>query len=131
MGKCKNCGIKLIKSQKVYCDNSCQQKYLFESKTIIKFEGGLISHQNTIRKVLKYKYGAFCYECNQGEIWNGKDLTLQVDHIDGDSDNNKPNNLRLLCPNCHTQTPTFSTRQKKDAKRNRYLRSYKGTVAQG
>ena len=51
---------------------------------------------------------------------------MQLDHIDGNSDNNFLDNLRLLCPNCHTQTETFSTRQKKNTVRNRYLRKSKG-----
>jgi hypothetical protein len=40
----------------------------------------------------------------------GHDLSLELDHIDGDSTNNTPGNLRFLCPNCHSQTPTFRGR---------------------
>jgi hypothetical protein len=49
-----------------------------------------------------------CEGCGLGPMWNGKKLTLQLDHVDGDNSNNARINLRLLCPNCHTQTPTFS-----------------------
>ncbi len=38
----------------------------------------------------------------------GKPIPLQIDHIDGNSDNNTEDNFRLLCPNCHAQTPTYS-----------------------
>lgn len=48
-----------------------------------------------------------CAECGMSPEWNGKPLTLQVDHIDGDRFNNVLENLRFLCPNCHTQTETF------------------------
>ncbi len=48
-----------------------------------------------------------CKLCNQGPIWNGKPLILHLDHIDGDPMNNELKNLRLLCPNCHTQTETY------------------------
>jgi 5-methylcytosine-specific restriction endonuclease McrA len=41
-----------------------------------------------------------------------KPLRCQVDHADGDSTNNKLENLRLLCPNCHSQTDTFAGRNK-------------------
>ena len=48
--------------------------------------------------------------CGQGEQWNGKKLVLQLDHINGDSSDNQILNLRLLCPNCHSQTDTFAGR---------------------
>ena len=47
-----------------------------------------------------------CAECNL-ESWRGKDLKLQVDHINGIHHDNRPENLRFLCPNCHSQTNTF------------------------
>lgn len=49
-----------------------------------------------------------CEECGLGPFWNGKKLTLQLDHKDGDRTNNSFENLRMICPNCHAQTPTFS-----------------------
>jgi ribosomal protein S27AE len=48
-----------------------------------------------------------CSNCGQGPTWFGKPLTLQLDHIDGDKYNNSLSNLRILCPNCHTQTHTW------------------------
>jgi hypothetical protein len=51
-----------------------------------------------------------CGECGQDEIWNGKPLRLQLDHIDGNRHNHKRDNLRFLCPNCHTQTDTWGAR---------------------
>lgn len=59
-----------------------------------------------------------CDECKLQPVWNGKKLTIQLDHIDGDRTNNARANLRLLCPNCHSQTDTFSkgkNRKKKHA----------------
>lgn len=49
-----------------------------------------------------------CVECGTTNMWNDKPLTLQLDHIDGDGNNNLLNNLRWLCPNCHSQTQTFA-----------------------
>ncbi len=49
-----------------------------------------------------------CYECgNRGE-WKEKHLALQLDHINGDNKDARIENLRILCPNCHSQTETFS-----------------------
>lgn len=53
-----------------------------------------------------------CELCGQGPEWNGQPLTLQVDHRDGDRDNHDPENIRFLCPNCHTQTPTYGNKKR-------------------
>lgn len=48
-----------------------------------------------------------CDECGMGEEWNGKFLVLHIDHINGDNVDNRAENLRYLCPNCHSQTGTY------------------------
>lgn len=54
-----------------------------------------------------------CSKCpNTGE-WLGEPITLEVDHIDGDWSNNSVENLRFLCPNCHSQETTKKVKQKK------------------
>ncbi len=56
--------------------------------------------------------GLVPYQCAWCGVssWRDQPLMLQLDHIDGNSQNNEPANLRLLCPNCHSQTDTFCGR---------------------
>ena len=50
-----------------------------------------------------------CSECGVGEIYNNKPLKFELDHISGDRSDETRKNLRLVCPNCHSQTDTYKT----------------------
>lgn len=54
-----------------------------------------------------------CEECGGGNSWNNKPLVIQLDHINGVHSDNRIDNLRLLCPNCHSQTDTFTSKNRK------------------
>lgn len=59
-----------------------------------------------------------CEVCERQE-WNGKPIPLELDHMDGNHSNNKLENLRILCPNCHAQTPTYKINNRKSTKLRR------------
>lgn len=61
------------------------------------------------------------YKCNECDIstWNDKPLSLELDHINGNNKDNRITNLRLLCPNCHSQTSTFRGKNKGKIESNR------------
>jgi 5-methylcytosine-specific restriction endonuclease McrA len=49
-----------------------------------------------------------CCSCRNTGEWNGKKLVLQLDHINGVNNDNRIENLQFICPNCHSQTPTYA-----------------------
>ncbi|MEU9297666.1 HNH endonuclease [Streptomyces sp. NPDC048266] len=53
-----------------------------------------------------------CAMCGNEAVWRGRQLPLEVDHIDGDWRNNRYENLRFLCPNCHSTTADYRGRGK-------------------
>ena len=96
--KGKKCGwTKELPIEEVFVENST---YLATS-----------SLKNKIRK-----YGLIdevCSECGLVDVWNGKSITLHLDHINGNCRDNRIQNLRYLCPNCHSQTNTYAGRNKR------------------
>jgi hypothetical protein len=64
------------------------------------------------RNLLQMGWPDICAECGVGTRWNNKPLRLEVDHRNGDWWDNRPDNLRLLCPNCHAVTDTYRGRKR-------------------
>jgi len=73
---------------------------IFETNTT--FSSGYVK-----KAFIHYTENNSCDKCGLKDTWNGKPITLELDHIDGDNTNNSLDNLRLLCPNCHSQTENF------------------------
>ncbi len=105
---CKNCGkeFKYKPSQKygIYCGNKCQGEYSVKKRLTKNSRW----HYN-IALYLKKLRGNKCEICDITD-WIGKELVMHVDHIDGDRTNNTLENLRVICPNCHSQTETYASR---------------------
>lgn len=63
------------------------------------------------RMFLIHKLGHYCHIC-KNTSWNNVPIPLELDHIDGNSENNIEENLRVICPNCHTLTVTYKGKNK-------------------
>ena len=82
------------------------------SKEEVYCKGSKISRKSLKERVLRdLLFDYKCEWCNVENEWNNKELILELDHINGDNSDNRIENLRLLCPNCHSQTKTFRGRQ--------------------
>lgn len=86
----------------------------------INFEESFIENSPTTRAVIR-KYiirhnliPYVCEKCGNDGNWQGQILTLQLDHRNGINNDHRLKNLRWLCPNCHSQTETFTGRNKTD-----------------
>lgn len=62
------------------------------------------------RALIEFGRSHRCENCGTGPEWQKSPLALHVDHIDGNPNDSRPENLRFLCPNCHSQTPTWGRR---------------------
>lgn len=89
--KLPNKGPKAFDLEDVLVENSSYARCLVKKRII---EAGLLDHTT-------------CAECGQKDIWNGKTLVMHLDHTNGVNNDHRLENLRFLCPNCHTQTPTY------------------------
>lgn len=90
-----NSNKKKVNKDSLFCKGSKHSRTLLR-KTIIR------------EKLLPYK----CAICGITE-WNGKTLSLELDHINGENNDNRLENLRFLCPNCNSQTDTYGSRNQK------------------
>lgn len=109
-----------------FCSNLCSVSHK-NKETFSKIEEGIIFSFRIMKKYL-LQIKNKCFECGISETYNGKPIVLHCDHIDGDSDNNKLTNLRLLCPNCHSQTDTYCGRNIKNSKRSKYARLWRKKI---
>jgi hypothetical protein len=104
-GKCINCETEFeyFTSQKngKYCSNKCQGEYKIKQRFIVGMKW-----INRMSIYLKKIRGEKCEECGITE-WNKKPITFHVDHINGDRSDNRYENLKIICPNCHSLTETF------------------------
>ena len=113
---CLNCGKEISRGSK-FCNSTCYAEY--ERKQYIERwkrgqESGIIGKDGIATAVRKYmfeKYNNSCQLCGWSSVnpYTGL-IPLQIHHIDGNCKNNSEENLQLLCPNCHSLTENFGSR---------------------
>lgn len=129
-GACIECNVPLKRANRKFCSNKCQGSKK-RRETFEKIEAGDTTlHEESYREYLINKYSSVCMECNWSKIniHTGK-VPIQLEHIDGNSENNTLSNLKILCPNCHSLTPTWGGANKgRGRKKRQQKRKEKWTI---
>lgn len=123
---CLVCGKEPERPSYKYCSNLCQREFQYRfyimnwklGKELGLRTTGIVT--NPIKKYLRKKFGNKCVLCGWSQI-NPKTglVPLVADHIDGNWRNNSEANLRLICPNCDSLSPTYAALNKGNGRKNR------------
>ena len=117
---CPNCQREVTKRNNKYCDANCQLEFVNRGIYEKIENGDTTLYHKTYKRYLIIKYGNKCMEFDWDRVnpTTGK-VPIQLEHMDGNSENNSLDNLKLLCPNCHSLTPTYGALNKGNGRKNR------------
>ena len=125
--ECKICNKEFRYSPSQQKGECCSPKCRGHLRNIKLMESGEASKEAAVR-FLKNNVEYECSECKIRD-WNGKEIVLQIEHNDGNPKNNTVDNIRWLCPNCHTQTATWGFKNASvDAKERSRQGAIKGAM---
>jgi Zn finger protein HypA/HybF involved in hydrogenase expression/predicted nucleic acid-binding Zn ribbon protein len=115
---CKNCNKQLLGRRITsFCDRNCYKNYYKEKINTFFTKNSKHNRGHLKDKIIEFKLLNYsCEACGNNGEWNGKPLVLQLDHVNGNNTDNRLENLRFLCPNCHTQTDTFVGKNRRKKK---------------
>lgn len=122
---CKNCNSS-TRPNKSFCSSVCHSKWKKKDKVRQWLEGSISGTKKgcrlitSVREYLLDQAGHKCSRCGWGEInkISGKP-PLEINHKDGNSDNNRPENLEVICPNCHALTSSWKALNKGNGNKER------------
>jgi hypothetical protein len=115
LGKCLQCTAPLKRRRRPYCSLACHQDGLAERRIRRWLATGLPGQHTltgAVREWIMMEQDGFCAICGLAPTWNGATLVFVLDHIDGDGGNHVRDNVRMICPNCDSQLPTFKARNR-------------------
>lgn len=125
---CPVCGGEPARAWYKYCSNACQMEFqhkVYMQKWLTGRVSGLQSIGTVsphVKRYLRRKFENKCCLCGWKEINpKTKQVPLVADHIDGNWRNNTEKNLRLICPNCDSLTPTYAALNKGNGRKHRAL----------
>ena len=129
-GACVRCGEGVARGA-TYCSLGCSIEYKKEKRVEDWLSERFIpahiqSIDSSIRPWILNDQMGLCSICRGPQEHNGIKLTFILDHIDGNSEDNRRNNLRMICPNCDSQLPTYKSKNKGNGRHYRRQRYANG-----
>lgn len=122
-GNCLYCTTLLTNNAITYCNAACQKGYERDLATQLWLTTGkatvAANPRHYVKLYIMNDQNNCCAICSMPPVWNEQEIRFILDHVDGDSNNNTRENLRLVCPNCDSQLPTYKSKNRGNGRHTR------------